>query len=177
MLHLKRFDNFNYLYICLPKTANINDIVDDTVLGYVHKAIQSYETVVMSDFDSTIYECQYLDLYCNGLKNCQDNTGSNGLTSRLHIPFLEYEPSSKANGEYHTHNIITFVKNKDMKDSSAVGAMDGEIHCSIGAKPYLLGGTAKARSLLRCEKDLMTEISIDLKPDNRKEGEDREIGY
>lgn len=78
MLYMERFSNLNNLYVCLPKTvgtAKIYDLVDKTVLDYIHRKIPSYKSHYT--LDRMRMNCQYLDLYCNGMKNFRGGTLSN----------------------------------------------------------------------------------------------------
>lgn len=151
LLYIKKFINLNYLYVSLSSSCiGTADVLDPTVLEYIHRVIPSYEITVYAGLDDD--ERVLMDLYCNGPKN---NDPKNKF--RLHLVFDDADDEDDNNANY---SKISFIKKKNDQKSST-DTVDGYLYCYIGAGGDWNRKIAKAQKLLCYQNDHFTEILIE----------------
>lgn len=82
MLHIKKFNRLISLYISFQNINTATDLlgrimVDSAILAYIHETVPNYTIKFKTGQDN---ECQYLDLYCNGLQQVHQETASRSFS-------------------------------------------------------------------------------------------------
>lgn len=148
------------------------------MFDYIHQVIASYEITIYADEHDD--ECNYMDLYSNGLKNIQHNTRKNSNDSsnsyRLNIFFYDEEDAENAD----FNELSRIIYKKESVDYVSAANINGEIFYYIGCAFDPLTRVSKVQRILRHRNDLITEVALHLGAHYYIEGgiaEESEIGY
>lgn len=160
ILHIKTFPNLTNMNISFSDNevaAKLYDLLNSTVLDYIHKVIPSCQITAFVGQDDDA--CPYLDFYCNGLQNIRgDSSSRNNPKFCVYISFWDDE---NVGDKYLKHSMIKFKKN--------AAAMDGEIYYYINENTEDTIRSQLAKRFLQHHNDLVTEIAIDNTEGNRWE--------
>lgn len=149
MSHFQKFSNLKCLFISFSgnvDAANTFNVMDKTMLNFIRKKIPSYEITMHSVQQAD--ECQYLDLYCNAIKNSSQDSTSDSKKSRLHMLYVDEDESLFDNGR------VDFKFEKKRESNVSTMYIHGGFKINIDTR------LSKVQSLLGCPNDVVTEVFL-----------------